>query len=121
MIPMPSPVSALHSISILPDMTLPATKTGSDSVSDTLTLEWNGDAFIGSGLVCMAIVAGMRFAAIFYTINRKDDKDTGADNKRKIAEILISAKRDGFVARQNCQNRDSSETKRPTSSRPNIR
>jgi hypothetical protein len=41
----------------------------------------------------MAIVAGMRFAAIFYTINRKDDKDTGADDKRKIADLDFSQKR----------------------------
>ena len=49
-------------------MTSPATKTGSESANDTLTLEWNGDAFMGSGIVCIVIEAGMRFAAILYTI-----------------------------------------------------
>jgi hypothetical protein len=83
MMPMPRPVSALHSISILPDIMLPATKTGSESANDTLTLEWNGDAFMGSGLVCIAVVAGIRFPAILYTMSGINNRNKSVDDNRR--------------------------------------
>jgi hypothetical protein len=49
MTPTPSPLSALHSSSILPETVPPATKNGSESLMETLTLGWCVVAFMASG------------------------------------------------------------------------
>lgn len=50
MTPIPRPLSALHSISTFPATKPPATTIRSAKVIETLTLEWWGEAFIGSGI-----------------------------------------------------------------------
>jgi hypothetical protein len=50
--PIPSPLSALHSMSIRPEIWPPAAKTASETFNETLTFGWCGDAFMGSGRVC---------------------------------------------------------------------
>ena len=53
----PRPFSALHSSSIFPVTMLPAMNWESANLSATLTLEWYGEAFIGSGRVNEAMAA----------------------------------------------------------------
>lgn len=78
MTPMARPTSALHSICILPATSAPATKTGSERLRVHLTLECNGEAFIGSSrLLAMAnvdlSVVWYLGAVFWYTATLEDD------------------------------------------------
>lgn len=75
MTPIPRPLSALHSMVILPPIWVPATNVGSARAIETLTLVWCGVAFIGSGSSCVVITVVLQAQLMsVYENGRKSSK-----------------------------------------------